>query len=1427
MHSGTRGVAANACSKVTAWYTRAGAARVINARTPAVTAPHILDRRYPTPVPPEANFRMYRLLVTIQLALVLGLASSTEAADEFQQQILPLLETYCITCHSTDEQAGELDLQRFQTLADVRQHPLVGQQMLDQLTLDEMPPKDSPQLSAAEKQRLTSWLRTTLDQIAIASAGDPGPVGLRRLSNAEYTYSIRDLTGVDTLDPAREFPADGGAGEGFTNAAAALVMSPTLLTKYLDAAKEVAEHAVLLPDTIAFSPSTSPNDWATERLTRIRDFYNRYTAAEGAMAVDLQGVKFDTNAGGRLPLERYLNALQAERESLKNGQTTLDSMAQAHDLNAKYLGLLWRALSQPQQSLLLRSLGEKWQAGTLTAADIRAWQQALWRFTSVGHIGKRNGPKQWQEPLSPLVDSSEIRHKLTAPPDGSDIVVYLAASPAGDGAEGDQAIWDRPRIVLPSGDELPLEQIGSLWQQLLERRAAIINRTADYLAAADAYEQASTATDIATLASSRGLDPQLLSAWLDLLGFGTESELAAESLITGRLERTADFDFIQGWTGADALSVLANSSANEVRIPGVMKPHSVAVHPAPNRSAIIAWRSPVAGKLAVSGQITHAHPECGNGIQWALELRRGRTRETLASGFSDGPRPVSLGTHDDLWIKSGDVVALVINPRSGNHSCDLTRIDWQLRVGDQQWDLAKEISPNILQGNPHVDGQGNADVWYFCSEPTDTLAPPAIPQRSLLAAWRAATTSDQRQLLAAQLQQWLQATPTDVAADAPDALLQQQLLSFQGPLMTSGWNRQTQPERTTADNGYGLDPASFGKHPNGAATVEARQLCVQAPSVLEVRLPAALVAGGELVVTGRLHTSSGGNGSVQLQVLGDRPSPAQAAGLPGLDPAFPLIVEPQGAARQRLEQAFDDFRQLFPIALCYTEIVPVDEVVTLTLYYREDEHLQRLMLDQQETAQLDRLWDELLFVSRAPLKLVDAFEQLYQYATQDSDPSAFEPMREPIQRSATAFAQRLLEVEPQQVEAVLEFASQAWRRPLNEHEQSELRALYQRLREQDLPHESAVRMLIVRVLAAPNFLYRGEQAAAGSDPVPVSPWELATRLSYFLWSSVPDEPLRQLAATGQLTEPEVLAGQVRRMLQDPKVRRLALEFGCQWLQVRDVATLDEKSERHFPTFKSLRADMQEEVVRFFTDLFQADGSVLSLLDADHSYVNAALAEHYGLQTTLADWQRVSGMRAHQRGGILGFAAALAKQSGASRTSPILRGIWLSEVLLGEKLPTPPKDIPVLPEETPAGLTERALTERHSSDPACAGCHRRIDPFGFALEGFDAIGRWRERDANGLPIDTVSTLADGTEFEGLEGVRTYLLHARREDFLRQFCRKLLGFALGRSVQLSDRPLLDTMLQQLEKREYRVSTAVELIVQSPQFQRVRGQDFVAAD
>ncbi|MFP6767569.1 MAG: DUF1588 domain-containing protein, partial [Planctomycetaceae bacterium] len=216
-----------------------------------------------------------------------------------------------------------------------------------------------------------------------------------------------------------------------------------------------------------------------------------------------------------------------------------------------------------------------------------------------------------------------------------------------------------------------------------------------------------------------------------------------------------------------------------------------------------------------------------------------------------------------------------------------------------------------------------------------------------------------------------------------------------------------------------------------------------------------------------------------------------------------------------------------------------------------------------------------------------------------------------------------------------------------------------------------------------------------------------------------------------------------------------------------------------------------------------------------------LAGFYGIPGVKGkQWRRVDGLRQFGRGGILGLATTLAKQSGATRTSPILRGIWISEVLLGEKLPRPPKNVPQLADSIPKGLTERQLIERHSSVASCAKCHARIDPFGFALENFDAIGRRREKDAGGLAIDTRTTLPDGTRIEGLTGLRNYLIKQRRNDFLRQFCRKLLGYSLGRQLQLSDRPLLDEMMTRLAKNGFRFSVAMETIVASRQFRMIRG-------
>ena len=690
--------------------------------------------------------------------------------------------------------------------------------------------------------------------------------------------------------------------------------------------------------------------------------------------------------------------------------------------------------------------------------------------------------------------------------------------------------------------------------------------------------------------------------------------------------------------------------------------------------------------------------------------------------------------------------------------------------------------------------------------------------------------------------------------DGPDAELYRQLASLGGPLFRGAPSvtlAAEQPKSTDAKTPdsegqtTGLDPALFGKCPSGNA-IDSASLCVRAPSVVEVRLPADLVSGCELVATGVLHKDSGAEGSVQLAVVtgtpardnGLRPSEVKVTVANGqwtsdnrkTSFATPILVNDNSEAKRRIEAALEEFRQLFPAALCYTKIVPVDEVVTLTLFYREDDHLVRLMLDESQRERLDRLWDELHYVSQDALTLVDAFTQLMEFATQDADPKVFAPLRQPIHDRAAAFRQRLVDTEPKHIDELLAFATRAFRRPLSSDEMDDIRRLYARLRREGIPHDESTRLTLTRVLVAPAFLYRVEKPNPGATQGPVSDWELASRLSYFLWSSQPDEELQQLAAAGRLRDLNTVIAQTRRMLRDQKTRRLATEFACQWLHIHDFDQLDEKSERHFPTFVGLRGAMYEESIQFFTHLFQQDGSALDILDADYTFLDEELAKHYGIPGISGNqWRRVDGVKKFSRGGILAQATTLATQSGASRTSPVLRGNWISEVVLGERLPRPPKGVPPLPDDESAteGLTVRQLVEKHASDAKCSVCHQRIDPFGFSLEGFDAIGRQREKDLGDRPIDTRVKTMDGANFEGLDGLRNYLLTVRKDAFLRQFCRKLLGYALGRSVQLSDEELLTEMQTKLKTQDYKIVSAIEAIVASRQFREIRGRESADED
>ena len=772
------------------------------------------------------------------------------------------------------------------------------------------------------------------------------------------------------------------------------------------------------------------------------------------------------------------------------------------------------------------------------------------------------------------------------------------------------------------------------------------------------------------------MEADALAAWLDYLGVAPTGDVAITGYLTQALGGPGDA--IRGWGTPETPNLVANSSDKEARVPGLVRPHHVTVHPSPSLKVAVGWLSPVAARVTVSAEAIDAHADCGNGFDWALEVRRGGDRRRLAEGVVDSGKAAKVGPFADLDVRPGDLVSLLIGPRDGNHGCDLTEVHVTIAVpGDDSrtWSLARDVADDVHAGNPHADRRGLQGIWHFYTEPTSGQGgKPVIPPGSLLARWRDAKSSDEKHRLAGDLQKLLSAPPN---GDGPDAALARQVVSLNGPV----FGRVAEVARADPAS-LGIKPlAAFGKRPDGTA-IDPADLCVRAPSTVEFRVPTELVAGAEFAAQGTLDPAAGAHGSVQFAATGD---PAR------LMPGEPVVA--LGAGRKRFEADLGGLRRVFPAAVWYGQIVPVDEVITIILFHREDEPLVRLVLDDAERKELDRLWDELRFVSQDALKIYQSFDLMLGFASQEGDAARLIPQQKLAAAGAEALNRRLVASEPRQIDALIRVAARAYRRPLALDEEEELRGLYRKLRHEKLSHDEAFRLTLARVLVSPAFLYRAERPGPGAGPSPVSDWELASRLSYFLWASTPDEELSRLAGSGRLHDPAVLAAQARRMVRDDRARALATEFACQWLEIRDFDKLDEKSEKHFPTFAAVRGDLHEQAVRTFADLFGRDGSVLELIDSNHAFLNENLAKHYGIPGVAGPgWRRVEGVRKYGLGGVLGLGATLAKHSGASRTSPILRGNWVVETLLGERLPKPPKGVPTLPED-------EASTEGADGPPA--------------------------------------------------------------------------------------------------------------------------------
>jgi Protein of unknown function (DUF1592)/Protein of unknown function (DUF1588)/Protein of unknown function (DUF1587)/Protein of unknown function (DUF1585)/Protein of unknown function (DUF1595) len=549
-------------------------------------------------------------------------------------------------------------------------------------------------------------------------------------------------------------------------------------------------------------------------------------------------------------------------------------------------------------------------------------------------------------------------------------------------------------------------------------------------------------------------------------------------------------------------------------------------------------------------------------------------------------------------------------------------------------------------------------------------------------------------------------------------------------------------------------------------------------------------------------------------------------------------------------------------------------------YFRDDTPLMELILDEKGQKELDRLWDEFDFIagytartwvqyflnqsgevegkgdeagSVRPLDheitdtaVIMKLQEAYlakALADPKNDPVAPKAIREhfdQVNATLRGLEKEHLESEPKQIDALLRFAAHAYRRPLTKAERDDVVAYYRTLRNKNgLSHEGAMRDSVAGLLMSPDFLYRIDLLDAGT-PVrtmsvntaavavqPLSAYALASRLSYFLWASMPDDELLQHATSGDLLKPEVLLAQTRRMLKDERVRGLATEFAGNWLQFRHFETINTVDRERFPRFTNdLREAMFQEPIRFIENLIHNDGSALDMLYGNYTFVNPVLARHYRMSKMAGDkdtWVRVDDADKYQRGGLLPMAVFLTLNSPGLRTSPVKRGNWTVQRVLGEVIPPPPPVVPELPtDEAKSDLPIREMLAKHRENAVCASCHGKFDSFGLAFESYGPVGDARRKDLAGRPVDTAVTYPGGSKGNGLEGLKTYIRDNRQQDFVNNLTRKLLAYALNRSLQLSDESIIEPMETEMAAKGYRIDWLIENIVTSPQFLNKRSPE-----
>ena len=675
---------------------------------------------------------------------------------------------------------------------------------------------------------------------------------------------------------------------------------------------------------------------------------------------------------------------------------------------------------------------------------------------------------------------------------------------------------------------------------------------------------------------------------------------------------------------------------------------------------------------------------------------------------------------------------------------------------------------------------------------------------------------------------------------------------------------------------------SFGKHPDGEE-IDADSLAVLAPAVVEIPLSAEMLRqldGKQLLVDCELDARHRER-SVRIQHAFGKPAQDRYAA------NVELLIHADSALAKTLAVSAEPFCRTFPNRFFY-----VDNQRGLAAgfhlvdgFFRDDRPLMQKVLDERQQHELDQLWRELDFVTQSTETLIRGFvwfERSERHVLHDKrfdflraeDPrlvedellTRFEKVylkkmgvkllddtlkpEKPsdqfdlihgffvqIRAGLARYREQLKNAEPKALADLDGLAERAYRRPLRETEAQSLRELYRSLRKRGQGVEASLRGVFTAVLMSPDFFFHFNESPRGPAAYPLSNDALASRLSFFLWSTLPDDELRAAARAGKLQDEAALLAQTRRMLKEPRIDAFAREFFGQWLRYRDYLSKDAINAASFPGYDDdLRRAMFEEPVRLATFLIQEDKPITDLLNSDTTFINGRLAKHYAGEiarqynsrsTDPAEWHQVAGLREMGRGGLFGMGVILTKTSKAERTSPVKRGFWTVHHLLGQHFPPPPVDVAELPpNEKQATKTIRELIVAHTAEPKCAMCHVHFDSLGMALEGFDPIGRARTKDLAGRAIDNVAILPSGKTAKGIPGLIEYIEQHRRQDFVRTLCRKFLGYALGRSVVLSDRPLLDEMEATLKKNDYHFSILFESVVRSPQFRRQRGSEYLTS-